>query len=94
MEPSRPAAPTTAHSTTTPTGARSAAAHSTAAGSDGTPVDLVLRAEWVLTVDGDDRVLHDGAVAIAGECIAEVGPAEQIVAAHPNAPVVALDSHV
>lgn len=58
------------------------------------PADRVLRAEWVLTVDGDDRVLHDGAVALAGERIAAVGDAAEVLAAHPTAEVVDLGGHV
>jgi 5-methylthioadenosine/S-adenosylhomocysteine deaminase len=56
-------------------------------------VDEVLVADWVLTVDAADRVVERGAVSLAGELIAAVGPAEEVLAAHPAAPVTRLQGH-
>lgn len=56
-------------------------------------VDRLLHADWVVTVDADDTVLADGAVALAGDTIAAVGPAAELRAAHPGAPVERLAGH-
>jgi cytosine/adenosine deaminase-related metal-dependent hydrolase len=48
----------------------------------------IYRADWVIPVAAP--VLADGALAVAGERIAAVGPAEDVVAAHPEAVVVDL----
>ena len=40
----------------------------------------VVRCEWVVTVDDDDRVLDDGAVAMADGVVVAVGPAEAVLA--------------
>lgn len=45
--------------------------------------DLLIRAGTVITVDSGRRVLTDGAVAIDGHSITAVGPADEVVAAHP-----------
>lgn len=49
--------------------------------------DLIVRAGLVLTMDTDRRVIRDGAVAIAGDRLVEVGPARDVLAVHPAAPV-------
>lgn len=54
----------------------------------------VLRAGWVLTVDALDTVWRDGAVAVAGGRILDVGPGEDVVARHPGAPVRRYPGHV
>ena len=53
----------------------------------------VVRAGWVLTVDAEDRVLADGAVAFCDGAITGVGPAAEVLAAHPGADVVHLPGH-
>ncbi len=53
----------------------------------------VLRADWVLTVDARDRVLADGAVAVADGALVAVGPADEVLAAHPGAEVEHLRGH-
>lgn len=53
----------------------------------------MVRAGWVLTVDADDRVLVDGAVAFSDGAITGVGPAAEVLAAHPDAEVVDLPGH-
>ncbi|MFM7063729.1 MAG: amidohydrolase family protein, partial [Actinomycetes bacterium] len=60
---------------------------------DGAEPTTVVRADWVLTVDARDRVLHDGAVAIVGGVLTAVGPADKVLAAHPGAEVVHLRGH-
>ncbi|MGC8838409.1 MAG: amidohydrolase family protein, partial [Anaerolineae bacterium] len=42
-------------------------------------VDLVVEAGWVLTMDREDRVIQDGAVAVEGKHIVAVGPREEIL---------------
>lgn len=44
------------------------------------PVDLVVRHGTLLTMDDDDRVIHDGAVAIRGRDIVDVGPDADVAA--------------
>ncbi len=53
----------------------------------------MVRAGWVLTVDAQDRVLVDGAVAFLDGAITGVGPADEVLAAHPGAEVVHLPGH-
>ena len=53
----------------------------------------MVRAGWVLTVDAEDRVLVDGAVAFCDGEITAVGPAVDVLAAHPGAEVVDLPGH-
>lgn len=55
--------------------------------------DTILRADWVVTVDGADRVIEDGAVAIGGGAIEAVGPAAEILAADPDVHVQHLEGH-
>ncbi|CAN6333907.1 unnamed protein product [Urochloa humidicola] len=47
--------------------------------------DAVLHNAVVVTVDGELRVLRDGAVAVAGDRIAAVGPSAEVLAAFPTA---------
>lgn len=42
-------------------------------------VDLIVEAGWVLTMDEEDRVISDGAVAVRGKRIVAVGPREAIL---------------
>ncbi|MGQ9567279.1 MAG: amidohydrolase family protein [Anaerolineae bacterium] len=49
---------------------------------------LVLRGGVVVTMDPQRRVLWEGAVAVAGDRIAAVGPSGEVLAAHPRAEVV------
>lgn len=37
-------------------------------------VDFIIRAEYLLTMEGDLSVIHDGAVAVAGDTIKDAGP--------------------
>jgi aminodeoxyfutalosine deaminase len=57
---------------------------------DTAPNDRVTlyRADWVIPVSAP--VLGDGVVAVAGDRIAAVGPAAEIIAAHPHADLVDL----
>jgi predicted amidohydrolase YtcJ len=48
-------------------------------------VDIILHNATVVTVDGALRVLRDGAVAVAGDRIAAVGPSADVLAAFPGA---------
>lgn len=41
-------------------------------------VDLIVEAGWVLTMDGEDRLIPDGAVAVKGKYIVAVGPREAV----------------
>jgi 5-methylthioadenosine/S-adenosylhomocysteine deaminase len=43
------------------------------------PVDLVVRAGLVVTMDAERRVIRDGAVAVAGQRIVAVGPAAEVL---------------
>ncbi|MFM7069710.1 MAG: amidohydrolase family protein [Actinomycetes bacterium] len=54
---------------------------------------VVVRADWVVTVDPVDRVVSGGAVAFADGLIVAVGDAQQIVDAHPDAEIVDLPGH-
>ena len=47
--------------------------------------DTILHGAVVVTMDGELRVLRDGAVAVAGDRIAAVGPAADVLAAFPSA---------
>ncbi len=47
--------------------------------------DLVIADATVLTVDRDDRVLRDSAVAVHEREIAAIGPSDAVLAAHPEA---------
>lgn len=58
------------------------------------PTDLVVTAAFVVTVDADDTVLTDAAVAIRDGVIAEVGPAAAVRAQHPAARHVDLPGHL
>jgi len=47
------------------------------------PVDLVVTARQVVTMDGARRVIENGAIAVTGTKIVAVGPAAEIAAKHP-----------
>lgn len=51
--------------------------------------DLVLTGQSVVTMDGQQRVIEEGGVAIAGDTILEVGKGEELIARHPQARVMA-----
>jgi cytosine/adenosine deaminase-related metal-dependent hydrolase len=48
--------------------------------------DLVIAGGFVVTMNQAREVIEDGAVAIAGNRIAAVGPTADVLAAHPDAP--------
>jgi cytosine/adenosine deaminase-related metal-dependent hydrolase len=50
--------------------------------------DLLLAHGWVITVDPDRRILEDGAVAISGDRIVEVGPAADLLSRHGGVKVI------
>jgi len=52
----------------------------------------IYRADWLLPVDAP--VLADGALAVSGERIAAVGPAADVITAHPGAELVDLGRSV
>jgi 5-methylthioadenosine/S-adenosylhomocysteine deaminase len=39
---------------------------------------LLLHADWILTMDGRRRILKDGALAIAGDRVVDIGPSRQL----------------
>ena len=53
----------------------------------------VISADWVITVDPDDRTLTDGAVVVADGHILAVGDRTELLAAHPTAEHIALGAH-
>jgi 5-methylthioadenosine/S-adenosylhomocysteine deaminase len=56
-----------------------------------TPVDLLVSAALVVTMDGRGTVLEDGAVAIRGADIAAVGPRAEVAGRHAPARTLATD---
>jgi len=62
-----------------------------AAGFEG---DFVVRGDYVVTMDEAGTVFEDGAVAIVNGAIAMVGPATDVLAAHPGLHVLAGDGRV
>jgi 5-methylthioadenosine/S-adenosylhomocysteine deaminase len=48
---------------------------------------LIDHLEFLLTVDRDDRVLHDASVLVEDDRIVDVGSAADIAARHPRASV-------
>jgi 5-methylthioadenosine/S-adenosylhomocysteine deaminase len=50
--------------------------------------DIIIKADHVLTMDGDLTVMENGAVAVIGEKIAAVGPADQILGRYESAKVI------
>jgi 5-methylthioadenosine/S-adenosylhomocysteine deaminase len=55
--------------------------------------ELVVRADWVLTVDDRDTVLVDGAVVLAGDRIVDVGVAAEVLEERRGVPVEHLRGH-
>jgi len=51
-------------------------------------VNLILAGRFLLTMDSRQTVIEEGAVAIAGDTIAAVGPADELLARYPQAEVV------
>jgi 5-methylthioadenosine/S-adenosylhomocysteine deaminase len=47
------------------------------------PVDLIVTARHVVTMDASRRVIDNGAIAVTGNKIVAVGPAAEIAAKHP-----------
>lgn len=54
-----------------------------------TTADLVLTGQYLVTMDGQQRVIEVGGVAIAGDTILEVGKGADLLARHPQARVMA-----
>jgi len=46
-----------------------------------TPVDLLIRNAWIVTMDAERRIYRDGAIAVRGDRIHMVGPAAEVAAA-------------
>ena len=46
-----------------------------------TPVDLLIRGGWVVTMDAERRIYRDGAIAVIGDRIHAVGPSAEVAAA-------------
>lgn len=57
------------------------------------PVDRILRADWVVTVDAHDTVIADGAVAVLDGDIVAVAPAAEVLSDHRTDEVVHLCGH-
>ncbi|MFA7249197.1 MAG: amidohydrolase family protein [Dehalococcoidia bacterium] len=51
-------------------------------------MDVVIGNALVITVDGDRRIITDGAIAVLGDRIAAVGPTREVRAAHPTLPAI------
>jgi len=58
------------------------------------PAMQLVSAEWVVTVDADDRVIDRGAVVFDDTGILAVGPADELVARYPDASRTDLPGHV
>jgi 5-methylthioadenosine/S-adenosylhomocysteine deaminase len=54
-----------------------------------TNADLILSGRYLLTMDREQRIIEEGAVAIAGETILAVGQAADLLARYPEARVIA-----
>ncbi|MEP1123279.1 MAG: amidohydrolase family protein [Ilumatobacter sp.] len=63
------------------------------AGTDA-PVDTILLADTVLTMEPGAEPLVDGAIAVSGDRIVAVGPAGALRAAHPQAQIVGGPGHL
>jgi len=46
-----------------------------------TPVDLLIRGAWIVTMDAERRIYRDGALAVIGDRIHAVGPSAEVEAA-------------
>ena len=46
-----------------------------------TPVDLLIRNAWIVTMDAERRIFRDGALAVVGDRIHAVGPSAEVAAA-------------
>jgi 5-methylthioadenosine/S-adenosylhomocysteine deaminase len=46
---------------------------------------LIQHADYVVTVDAERRIIEDGAIAVAGDKIVEVGKTDAVVARYPGA---------
>ena len=51
--------------------------------------DLILTGRFLLTMDRNQTLIEEGGVAIGGDTILAVGPAADLLAAHPEAEVIA-----
>jgi len=50
--------------------------------------DLIVAADTVLTMDPGAAPLHQAAIAVGGDRIVAIGPAAELMSAHPTAPVL------
>ena len=57
-------------------------------------IDLIVRGDWVVTMDTDNAIIEDGAVANDDGVILAVGPAAEIVAEYPAAETLAGENRV
>ena len=57
-------------------------------------IDLLVRGDYVITMDGDDSIIQDGAVAIDEGLIVAVGPAAEIEARYSAAEVLGGEQQV
>ncbi len=48
------------------------------------PVDAIYTARYVVTMDGSRRLIDNGAIAVKGERIVDVGPAAAVIAKHAS----------
>jgi len=58
------------------------------AGQGGDTIDLLVKGDYVVTMDADDTIIEDGAVAIDGGLILAVGPAAEIEAEYTASEVL------
>lgn len=54
-----------------------------------TTADLLLTGRYLVTMDGQQQVIEEGGVAIAGDTIVEVGKSSELLARYPRARVMA-----
>lgn len=52
--------------------------------------DTIYAADFLLTMDADNRAIPDGAILVSGNLIAAVGTADELAKAHPEAKIVRL----
>ena len=55
----------------------------------GKQADLILTGRYLLTMDKEQTLIEEGAVAIAGDSILAVGKADDLLARYPGATVIA-----
>jgi 5-methylthioadenosine/S-adenosylhomocysteine deaminase len=69
-------------------------AHATPGEGPDAAVDLLIEAEWVVTMDPQRRVIHQGAVAVGGTRIVAVGERDELVARHGDVERIGGDGRV